>query len=320
MKKIFGFGSAICLGLLLCSMNSSAQVSVESKNFQDKLRPLEKAKKDPYESLPPAIKKMMKKGSGVTFMDMFATESGMTGYVLAAKTGERRIFYVPADGKVAILGLMFDANMDNITAKHQKQYINVLEFTDSSKLPKEMQNLPLSDPLLASNNLSIQQVVVTEGRMESRPVFIYVDLASPDFPILFKQTREKTNTTQFVWIPVPGPNTDLSFDLTASVVSAKDPLKALEELSNLQDDQRKSMMKSKDPLKFLNRTPSGEVIEKTKSLLFASFAIKKIFSPKTTTWLVFQDSTDRDGKTLVKTGIPSPSTWAAIAKAAKETQ
>ena len=87
------------------------------------------------DSMPPPIAEMIRKGRGVKFQDKFNLPGGMTGYAMSSSTGERRIYYVTPDKKHAILGIMFDSSLKNITADHQLTYINFIEFSNLGSMP-----------------------------------------------------------------------------------------------------------------------------------------------------------------------------------------
>lgn len=82
----------------------------------------------PKKKLPMSIENMIQTGQGVRLLSQFDAGSAMTGYVLSASNGERRIFYVTADQKMTFFGLMFDRDLNNLTAIHQQIHMDVDEF------------------------------------------------------------------------------------------------------------------------------------------------------------------------------------------------
>lgn len=307
-KQYFLLLTSLLLG---CFSSSYAQLSDSSKQWQDQNFPSSGGKKnDPFSSLPQIIKGMISKGSGVSYMDSFAAPSGMTGYVLSAKNGERRIFYVPADGKVAILGLIFDEKMQNLTAEHQKKYMNVLEFNDPTKLPEN----PYVDSFLGAVTFQTSAMLEDTNKTFATTLHIFVDPASSDFPALYKMTRDKVKDIRIFWIPVPGPNTDASFDAAIAISSAKDRAAAAQEYFSLSAEDKKNFMTNNTALKALNRNPSSKLIDKTKKTMTDAFTFRKALLTEKTTWLSFQGP---DNESIVTFGFPTASDWKQVEKGLK---
>lgn len=146
---------------------------------------------------PPPIEAMIKQGKGVKFQDKFDSDGGLTGYVLSAANGERRIYYVTPDQNHAILGVMFDAELNNVTAKHQKTYINVLEFLSPGK-SSSVETLGSAFDVAMRSRFAF-----SEG--QGTDLYVVFDSECESCSKIFDLTRSRLDRLRIHWIPVdPG--------------------------------------------------------------------------------------------------------------------
>lgn len=143
---------------------------------------------------PAPIAAMMAQGKGVKFQDKFDAPGGLQGYVLSAASGERRIYYVTPDGKHAILGILFDEKLNNLTAEHQKTYMNVLEFlgtgrVDPAKLVGSAFDMSMRNPY-----------AFIEGK--GADLFVVFDSECAPCARTYKETRSYLDRIRIHWIPV----------------------------------------------------------------------------------------------------------------------
>lgn len=158
--------------------------------------PMEAIAQDPSQhpasaALPAPIAKMIETGKGVRFQEKFKAPGGLTGYTLSASNGEMRIYYVTPDGKHAILGIMFDEGLNNLTADHQKTFMNVEEF-----VKKE------DPPITKTSALDLMKKTKfswSEGK--GRNVYVVFDASSPDSKKLFEFSRTRLKEFKIHWIP-----------------------------------------------------------------------------------------------------------------------
>lgn len=157
--------------------------------------------------LPPPIQAMLRTGNGVRFLDKFDAGSGLTGYVMAAGNGERRIFYVTPDRKTAILGLMFDDRLANVTAEHQRTFMDVSEFVSPAKKNGYV------DTVADMATRAAPLAMAVEGR--GMDVFVFVDPTAGDFGQLLRASRAGLASLRLHWMATsPGP------DKTSAVAAA----------------------------------------------------------------------------------------------------
>ena len=175
--------------------------------------PSKRSKSASSGSVPAPIAQMMKQGNGVRFQDKFDAPGGLTGYVLSAANGERRIYYVTPDGNYAILGIMVDARLNSVTAQHQKTYMNVLEFIDGPNPgAKSDQGSPL-------DRATRHRGAFTEG-MGPAELFLVFDGSCSACAQVYRETRPYLNRIQIHWLPVAINNDESSQWLEAFVASA----------------------------------------------------------------------------------------------------
>lgn len=150
-------------------------------------------KKNKKSLFPAPIASMIEQGKGVKFQDKFDAPGGMKGYVLSSSNGERRIYYVTPDGKYAILGIVFDENLNNITAEHQKTYMNVLEFLAPRKTDPSL-TLGTTFGMSARNDFSY-----SEG--EGIDLYIVFDSECVPCAKTYFESRKYLKKIKFHWIP-----------------------------------------------------------------------------------------------------------------------
>lgn len=143
---------------------------------------------------PAPIAAMIAEGKGVKFQDKFDAPGGLQGFVLSAATGERRIYYVTPDGKHAILGILFDQNLENVTAVHQRTYMNVLEFLSTSRV----------DPAKTAGTALDLAMRSPSAFSEGKGADLYVVFDSECAPCarLHRDTRSHLDRIRIHWIPV----------------------------------------------------------------------------------------------------------------------
>lgn len=152
------------------------------------------AAKAPSMGLPLPIAAMMAQGQGVKFQDKFEAPGGLTGYVLSAANGERRIYYVTPDRKHAVLGIMFDERLNNVTAEHQKTYMNVIEFIDAVKPDaSKTQGSPLDMAMRIGH-------AFVEGN--GADLYVVFDPSCEPCAQMYRETRPYLDRIRIHWIPV----------------------------------------------------------------------------------------------------------------------
>lgn len=74
---------------------------------------------------PAAVQYLQKRGLRVD--SRFAVPGGLTGYVASEPDGKRVLFYVPADGSVALFGHLIDAQGHDLTRVYYEHYVQGAE-------------------------------------------------------------------------------------------------------------------------------------------------------------------------------------------------
>lgn len=173
--------------------------------------------------LPVVIQKMIKEGQGVRFLDRFSAPGGLSGYVLSSSNGERRIFYVTPDGKQALYGLMFDENLLNVTAEHQRTYIDVSEFLSSANINEQSASFADMAQRLATF------AIAEEG--QGLEIFLFVDPAdTSSLRKVLSATRPLIKSLRIHWIPAAPAKGDpkRTLEVTAAIMSTKERMTALQ--------------------------------------------------------------------------------------------
>lgn len=70
----------------------------------------------------PAVVQYLQR-QGLAIQSRFAVPGGLTGYVATTPDGRRIVFYVPADGSVALFGALIDAQGNNLTRNFFEHYV-----------------------------------------------------------------------------------------------------------------------------------------------------------------------------------------------------
>lgn len=153
-----------------------------------------RAPAQPNSGLPAPIAAMLKSGQGVRFQDKFESPGGLTGYVLSASNGERRIYYVTPDKRHAILGILIDENLTNLTAEHQKTFINVLEFLGDGSTNQAKGSASAID--LARGTVQWFE----EG--EGAELYVVFDPTCSACGVLYRDSREHLKSVKIRWIPI----------------------------------------------------------------------------------------------------------------------
>jgi thiol:disulfide interchange protein DsbG len=171
------------------------------------------AKPGKASELPAPIAKMVQTGRGVEIVDSFEAPGGLTGWVVVAANGERRIFYVTPDGKHAIYGLIFDEGLEDLTREHLKRYPEIRRDvpgagasgssgSGQSSADNANSQAATEGPDLgpALDLAKMGQAVHVEGR--GAPVYIVFDPSCPFCHQVYRDTRQYLDRIQIHWIPV----------------------------------------------------------------------------------------------------------------------
>lgn len=180
-------------------------------------------------ALPKVIQSMIDRGRGVRLQDRFDAGGGLTGYVLSSRNGERRIFYVTPDAKHALMGLMFDEKLNNLTSEHQRTYMDVTEFLSSTS------SSDAEPPADALSRLASMSHAVEGVGLE---VYIVAGLHSAALKDLHRQTRPRLSELKVHWFMLPSapskaagvPNEGSEIDDLAKVLGSKSPSDAISAL------------------------------------------------------------------------------------------
>jgi protein-disulfide isomerase len=226
----------MALGLIFCMPAHSAEPAKAP-------RPATAKDKVPQKNLPAPIVTMLEKGKDVQLIDSFTVTPQLTAYVLVAGD-ERRIYYVPTGSRLAILGLVFDEKLDNLTAAHLRQYPapapKPIESGMAAPIGAPVAQAPTAPaqgvPMIAGVNPGsnidlragtpetaslLQQVKVAASNPGASGVYsegtgkldVYVifDFACPYCHELYRVTRPLLSQVRLHWIPVAvlGPKSQL---------------------------------------------------------------------------------------------------------------
>lgn len=147
--------------------------------------------------IPSVIQKMLKDGKRTRLINTFDAGSGMSGYVLSAGNGEKRIFYVTPDKKKAILGLMFDEELNNVTAEHQSKFIDIAESINHKTLEGKLINS------MDVINENIKQPWLTEGNPDGLKVYVFMDVMSAGSVLMYQKLSSLKGVLKINWILSP---------------------------------------------------------------------------------------------------------------------
>ena len=207
--------AAFSLGLIAVSL--SAQSAPQVPQGSVKIGP----------QLPPPIATMLKKGSDAKIIETFKVPgTDITAWVIGAQ-GERRIFYVPASNTVAILGLVFDENLVNLTEAHAKKAREVPVATAS---PDQAANhLPRGFFSDATTKMTLGQLAVADAALVEgvgRDVYVIYDPACRFCHQFWRDTRHSLNRVRIHWIPVAKVAKNSAF-LADAIIGAVNPSSAM---------------------------------------------------------------------------------------------
>ena len=149
------------------------------------------------------------KTQGLTVDSRFTAIGGLTGYVGTTPDGHHIVFYVPADGSVAIFGTLIDAYGHNLTQAYGRRFI---------QKPENQKNYGK----LAARNW------IAEGDANPRRiVYAFID---PNCPYCwqFWEAARKVSGVQVRYLMV-GILGQSSISKAAAILAAKDPRRALTE-------------------------------------------------------------------------------------------
>lgn len=148
--------------------------------------------------LPQPIQAMITHGKDVKVLARFPAPGGMTGYLMSAKGGERRIYYVTAEGTHAVLGLMLDQNLNNLTVSHLEQLGETAPPAGTAGAATKTAEAAHLDQMLAL--AARAPGAWTEG--SGQDVFVFFDPACPFCHELYRETRPYLAHLRLHWIPV----------------------------------------------------------------------------------------------------------------------
>jgi hypothetical protein len=191
--------------------------------------------------VPLPIAEMIKRGKNVSVFDSFEVEgSDLTGWIMLSGS-ERRIYYVPKNGKFALLGLLFDAELNNTTATHALRLPDKLVNEKSAISPSSTVAAPnLQAPLMAgfeSDQLSqftlgqLATADTTHVEGFGRDVFIIYDPACIHCHKFWRDTRGLLNKIRIHWVPIAKVSATSSF-IAQSIFSSSNRAAALEAAAN----------------------------------------------------------------------------------------
>lgn len=292
--------TALCLVSALCAGAPAATAA-------DPVAPKAAAKgktaaKPMAPKVPEVVLAMLTKGQNVKLLDTFAVTPQLTAYVLLAGD-ERRIYYVTADGKYAILGLLFDEKLDNLTAEHLRRYpvtparvatgpgpevapMPAPALTPSPDGVSDQQVPPAAAAALlnvarAAAAANIGQSVVSEGK--GIDVFVIYDPTCPYCKQLYKLTRSMLDRVRLHWLPVAalGPRSQL---MAEALLTAPNRAQALEAVVN-------------DAL-----PPATQMSSAVGTLVTANYRMLQAAGIRSVPTLVLQDQ----GQARVIVGLPAP--------------
>lgn len=177
---------------------------------------------------PEPIAKMVARGKGVVVLDNFKVDgTELTAWIV--KSGaERRIFYVPASGAVAILGLVFDKDLNNVTTEHALRYTSPAAIAAGSgpaTAPATAMEGFETGPLMqvAFSQLVNARASHVEGG--GKDVYVVYDPGCPSCHNLWKASRGLLGQLRIHWVPIASV-TQKSANLAENILTAMEPEKA----------------------------------------------------------------------------------------------
>jgi thiol:disulfide interchange protein DsbG len=280
-------GAAICVASVAgaahaggANSGASAKPPASDKGFENKR--IESA------PLPPPISAMLAQGRGVTVLDSFKVDgTDLTAWIVKSG-GEKRIFYVPASGSIAILGLAFDSSLNNITTEHALRY--------SSREPEPANTKLAGMRGLESDQLTqmayAQMAVADSSHVEGtgRDIYVIYDPGCSSCHRFWNQSRQFLSQLRVHWIPI-AKVTQASPQLAESILGAADPATAFAAAANRR------------------LAPAPTVSERTASILKKNLQILEAAGKKNVPYVVFASG----GRAYGYVGAPPVETLKAIA-------
>jgi thiol:disulfide interchange protein DsbG len=179
---------ALCIGCLIGGLTTTAVEAAAPVTAASAVPLSTLASKS--QSIPSPIQAMLNRGRSVQIIDKFPVAgTSLTAWVLASGS-DRRIYYVPVEGTTAILGIAFDADLNNLTNQHA---VRALRANSGEKSPQSRDNNRISD---------FGATVITPSTAKIAP--IPISTASPSVhsssvaPIATAITADSFNTTPAV--------------------------------------------------------------------------------------------------------------------------
>lgn len=189
----------------------------------------------PGADLPPPIASMVQKGKGVQVLSRFDGPSGLTGFVVTADGGERRIYYVTPDGQTALYGIAFDASLTNVTASHVARFAGsktVTMATAAVSAPAASAETATSSPAERAYALAERGMFAfVEGAPNGLDLYVVFDPSCPFCHRTFRDTRAMTRFLRIHWIPVAELRPE-SANLVEALAKSTDPMKAMVAMAN----------------------------------------------------------------------------------------
>lgn len=248
--------------------------------------------------LPKVIEAMIRNGRDVKVLERFDAGSGLTGYVLSSAGAERRIFYVTADHKKAILGLVFNDQLENLTADHQRQHIDV---SDVLKAKTARLKFP-QHPLEVASALPSQAGWTQGSGLE---VFVYVDVDSEASREMVRQLQRHMEMLKIRWLPVHG-----AAHAKGNVI---DSLLSMPEKDRVRIWKSWAVGQQKQLNPGVSPSADGSVGQAAKAAqaAFDQLSAAGLNPPV----LLFED---RRGNSRIVAGLPSSAEWGDLLGAARE--
>lgn len=276
------FGVSVVFGLFLAFSGGSAFASSAVKTKVAPVAQVQEAK------IPKPIAKMLADGRDVKILDSFRVEgTDLTAWIVVAEK-ERRIFYVPADGNVAILGLVFDENLNNVTTEHALAYSEGKKDAKRDIVPpRELGFESGPEVQLTLAQLATANASHVEG--EGRDVYVIYDPACVHCHRVWHDTRKMLDRVRLHWIPIAKVSPH-SAQLADSILGAVDAPAAFAAAAN----KRLAM--------------SATVSHRTQSILKKNSSILEASGKKNVPYLTFT----LDGKVYSYLGAPNEAALAVI--------
>lgn len=226
----------------------------------------------------PAVVRYLQK-QGFKLESRFAAPGDLTGYVAVEPGGNRIVFYVPADGSVALFGALVDSEGHNLTRSYYDHYI---QRPSNRKL---------------YGTLAKQQWIAAGAKHPRRIIYAFVD---PNCPYCWRfwQAAQKAYAhgvqVRYLMVAILGGS---SVGKAAAVLAAKDQRRALDRNERGFHDHTGAI------------EPLGRIPDAIRHQLAVNAALMQQFGLDGTPGLVWKDA---DGKVQTSNGLPPPEDLAKV--------